>query len=150
MGNLGDAVNDVMGELVLVTPATSPKVNFPSIDDITKAVSVVATFTNKAKTVIMGNEGKIGSLSVSPLVQTSEPVFQFTRDILPFPLKQGYRIARYCNGARYEVKNVKDDGVTFIYASVVRLGAILKSKSGWYRDCPEQIERVVLGRANTV
>jgi hypothetical protein len=122
MQNLGFAVNDVMGELVLVTPATTPKVNYPSIDDITKAVSVVATFTNKSKTVIMGNEGRAGGLSVSPLVQTSEPIFQFARDILPFPLKQHYRIARYCNGARYEVTNVKDDGVAFIYASVVILG----------------------------
>lgn len=122
MQDMARAVDDTQGECVLVTPATSPKVNFPSIDDISKAVKVVATFTNKAKTVVMGSEGKIGSLSASPLVQTSEPVFQFSYGTLPFALRQHYRISRYCNGARYEVTNVKDDGVAFIYATVVQLG----------------------------
>lgn len=122
MQDVARAVEETQGELVIVTPATSPKVNYPSIEDLSKTVTVVATFTNRTKTVMMGNEGKIGGLSVSPLVETSEPIFQFRYGVLPWPLQQSYRITRCCNGAMYEVTNVKPDGVAFIFAKVVQLG----------------------------
>jgi len=123
MQEVSAAIEDTQGEMVKVTPATSPKVNYPSVDDLSQAVNVVAVFTNRAKTVMMGNEGKIGGgLSVSPLVEISEPCFQFRFGVLPWPLQQSYRIARCCNGAIYEVTNVKSDGVAFIFAKVVQLG----------------------------
>jgi hypothetical protein len=121
MQDMAAAANETMGELVHVTPATA-KPNYPSMEDLSKTVTVTAVFTNKARTVMLGNEGKIGGLSVSPLLETSEPIFQFNYGTLPFHLQQGYRITRCCNGARYEVTNVKPDGVAFVFAKVVQLG----------------------------
>jgi hypothetical protein len=122
MQEVSAAIDETQGELVTITPASVPKVNFPSIPDPSKSVTVVATFMNKAKTVIMGSEGKIGGHSLSPLVETSEPVFTFGYGVLPFPLRQGYRITRCCSGTMYEVTNVKPDGVSRIVVNVVQLG----------------------------
>jgi hypothetical protein len=122
MQDVSAAIDETMGELVTVTPASAAKVNFPSVAEPSKAVTVVATFMNKAKTVIMGNEGKMGGHSVSPLVETREPIFQFSYGVLPFELQQSYRITRCCNGATYEVTNIKPDGVSRITVNVVQLG----------------------------
>jgi hypothetical protein len=122
MADVSAAIDETQGELVDITPARVPKVNFPSVPDPSKSVTVVAVFKNKAKTVIMGSEGKMGGHSVSPLVETSEPVFEFGYGVLPFPLRQSYRITRRCNGATYEVTNIKPDGVSRICVNVVQLG----------------------------
>jgi hypothetical protein len=122
MQECSHAIDDTMGELVTVTPATVHKTNFPSVADPSRAVTVTAVFKNKAKTIIMGSEGKIGGNSVSPLVQTSEPIFEFGYGVLPFSLQQSYRITRCCNGATYEVTNIKPDGVSRICVNVVQLG----------------------------
>jgi hypothetical protein len=128
MQDFSQAVDDTMGELVLVTPATPPKPNFPSIAEPSKAVTVVATFMSKAKTIIMGTEGKIGGHSVSPLVETSEPVFSFGYGVLPFPIRQSYRITRLCSGEVFEVTNVKPDSVSRICVHVVQLGVQSESR----------------------
>ena len=122
MQEVSAAIDETQGELVDITPATVQKVNFPSVADPTRSVTVVATFKNKSKTVIMGNEGKMGGHTLSPLVESSEPVFEFGYGVLPFPIQQSYRIARRCNGAVYEVTNVKPDGVSRICVHVVQLG----------------------------
>jgi hypothetical protein len=124
MQECSHAIDGAMGELVTVTPASVPAANFPSVADPSKAVTVTAVFKNKAKTVIMGSEGKMGGNSISPLVeiQTSEPIFEFGYGVLPFPLQQPYRITRCCNGVTYEVTNVKPDGVSRITVNVVQLG----------------------------
>jgi hypothetical protein len=122
MQDVSAAIDETQGELVTVTPASVRFPNFPSVPDPSKAVTVVATFTNKAKTVIMGNEGKMGGHSLSPLVETREPVFQFSYGVLPFELQQSYRITRCRNGATYEITNIKPDGVSRITVNVVQLG----------------------------
>jgi hypothetical protein len=122
MQEVSAAIDEAMGELVDITPARAQKVNFPPVADPSKTVTVVATFMNKAKTVIMGNEGRMGGHSLSPLVETSEPVFSFGYGVLPFPLAQGFRITRRCNGVVYEVTNLKDDSVSRIVVNVVQLG----------------------------
>jgi hypothetical protein len=122
MQDFSHAVDDTMGELVTVTPANVPRPNYPSVADPSKAVTVVAAFMNKAKTVLMGEGGKIGGHSLSPLVETSEPIFQFGYGVLPWPIQQSYRITRLCDGALYEVTNVKPDGVARICVHVVQLG----------------------------
>jgi hypothetical protein len=123
MQECSHAIDDTMGELVTITPTTAHKANFPGVPDPSKAVDVVATFMNKAKTVIMGSsEGKLGGHSVSPLVETSEPIFDFGYGVLPYPLRQTYRITRRCNGATYEVVSIKPDGVSRILVKVVQLG----------------------------
>jgi hypothetical protein len=122
MQDVSAAIDETMGELVTVTPADIQKVNFPSVADPSRSVTVVAVFTSKAKTILMGSEGKIGGHSISPLVETSEPIFSFGYGVLPFPLRQSYRITRLCSGETYEVTNVKPDGVSRIVAKVVQLG----------------------------
>ena len=124
MQEVSAAIDETQGELVTVTPASASKVNFPSVADPSRSVTVVATFKNKAKTVIMGSEGKMGGHSLSPLVETSEPVFEFSYDVLramPYPLMQSYRITRCCNGAAYEITNIKPDGVSRTCVNVVQL-----------------------------
>lgn len=126
MQDVSAAIDDTMGELVTIIPFILPKVNFPTVPDRTKpARTVTAVFKNKAKTVIMGNDGKIGGHTISPLVETSEPIFEFGYDVLrslPYPISQGYRIERCCDGAVYEVTNIKPDGVSRVCVTVSQLG----------------------------
>jgi hypothetical protein len=125
MQEVSAAIDETQGELVTITPATAPKPNFPSVADPSRSVTVVATFMNKSRTVIMGSEGKMGGHSLSPLVETSEPVFDFGYDVLravPYPLQQSFRITRLCNGAMYEIINIKPDGVSRTCVKVVQLG----------------------------
>jgi hypothetical protein len=42
------------------------QVNFASVADPSKAVAVTAVFTSKAKTILMGSEGKLGGHSCEP------------------------------------------------------------------------------------
>lgn len=121
MQDVSAAIDDTMGELVTVTPATVPAINFPSVPDPSKAVTVIAVFTSKSKLIPMG-EGRAGGHTISPLIETSEPIFQFGYGVLPFRLRQSYRITRLCSGETFEVTNVKPDGVSRITASVVQLG----------------------------
>ena len=122
MQDASAAIDETMGELVTVTPAESPKPNFPSVVDLSRSVTVTAVFTSKAKTILMGSEGRIGGHSVSPLVETSEPIFTFGYGVLPFAIRQGYRITRLCSEEMFEVKNVEPDGVSRIVVKFVQLG----------------------------
>jgi hypothetical protein len=127
MQMVSGAIDETMGELVTIIPFILPKVNFPAVPDrLNPARTVTAVFKNKAKTVIMGNEGKIGGgHAISPLVETSEPIFEFSYDVLrslPYAINQGYRIERCCDGAVYEVTNIKPDGVSRVCVTVVQLG----------------------------
>ena len=124
MQEVSAAIDETQGELVTVTPARA-EVNFPSVADPSRSVTVTAVFKNIAKTIIMGSEGKLGGHSLSPLVETSEPVFEFSYEVMrgmPYPLQQSYRITRLCNGALYEITNVKPDGVSRTCVNVVQLG----------------------------
>jgi hypothetical protein len=122
MQDVSAAIDDAMGELVTVTPVTSLGPNFASVAAESKAVTVTAVFTSKAKTVMMGNEHRFGGHTLSPLVSTSEPIFSFDYCVLPFPIKQSYRITRLCSGETFEVKDVQPDGVSRIVVKVVQLG----------------------------
>jgi hypothetical protein len=117
------AIDESFGECVTVTPVNVPSPNFQSIPDESRAATVVAVFTHKAETAIMGgNHGRdSGRVSVSPLVSTSKPAFSFGYGVLPFRLLQGYRIER-CNGDVYEITDVKPDGVSRIEVSVNQMG----------------------------
>jgi hypothetical protein len=130
MADVSAAIDDTMGELVTVTPAEAPKPNFPSVVDPSKAVTVTAVFTSKAKDVLMGeNVGRIASgHSISPIVSTSEPIFTFGYGVLPFPMRQSYRITRLCSGETFEVTDVKPDGVSRIVVKVVQLGRQSESR----------------------
>jgi hypothetical protein len=83
---------------------------------------------SKAKTILMGSEGKISGHSLSPLVETSEPIFSFGYGVLPFLPRQSYRITRLCSGETFEVTDVKPDGVARIVCKVVQLGGQLESR----------------------
>jgi hypothetical protein len=129
MQDVSAAIDDTMGELVTMTPASPSKPNFPAVPDPSRAVTVTAAFTNRAKDVIMGDSvGRMSSgHSISPIVSTSEPIFSFASEALPFAPTQGCRITRLCNGEVYEVKDMKPDGVARIVVPVVLLGV---SKEG--------------------
>lgn len=128
MQEVSAAIDDTMGELVTVTPASVPAPNFPSVPDLAKAVTVVAVFTSESKTMLMGNEGRFSGHSLSPLIETSDPVFTFGYGVVPFSLRQGYRITRICSGETFEIKNVKPDGVSRIVCPVVQLGRQSESR----------------------
>jgi hypothetical protein len=117
------AVEESMGEPVTVTPVKSGGPNFPNIPEPEKAVDALAVFTSKAETVLMGEGQRIsGGLSLSPLITTSKPVFQFRYGALPWPLRQGYRILLHRTGETFEVKDVQPDSVSKIVVPVVQLG----------------------------
>lgn len=124
MQRAASAVDDTMGELVEVTPVRDTKPNFPSEPVPAEAVTVTAVFTNPAKDVILGeSHGRMhGGMNLSPIVSTSEPTFAFRYGVLPWPIRQGYRIKRLCDGSIYEVKDVKDDSVSRIKCPVLQLG----------------------------
>lgn len=128
MQEVSAAIDESFGELVTVTPADVQRPNFPSEADPSKAVTVTAVFSSKAKTILMGGEGKLGGHSLSPLVETSEPIFSFSYGVLPFPIRQSYRITRLCSGEVFEVTNVKPDGVARIVCKVVQLGRQSESR----------------------
>ncbi|MEW6395289.1 MAG: hypothetical protein AB1582_12130 [Pseudomonadota bacterium] len=128
MQDVSAAIDETMGELVTVTPAIVQTVNFPSVPDSSKAVTVTAVFTSKAKTVLMGSEGRFSGHSLSPLVETSEPIFIFGYGVLPFAIRESYRITRVCSGETFEVTNAKPDGVSRIVCAVVQLGRQLESR----------------------
>jgi len=124
MQSVSAAIDDTMGEFVTVTP-TSAFPNFPSTPDPSRAVTGRAVFTSKAETVVMGEGGRVGGLSVAPLVSTSKPVFQFSYAVLhglPFILEQYHRITRLCSGETFEVTDVKPDGVSRATVTVKQLG----------------------------
>jgi hypothetical protein len=125
MQEFSAAVDDTMGELVIVTPARAPRPNYPSIAEPSKTVTVVAAFMARSKTILMGEGG--GGHSLSPLVETTEPIFSFGYNVLPWPIQQSYRITRLCSGETFEVTNVKPDGVARIVCTVVQLGSPKKS-----------------------
>jgi hypothetical protein len=130
MQDVSAAIDDTMGELVTVTPTTVPAINFPSVPDASRAVTVIAVFTSEAKLITMG-EGRLGSVSASPLISTSKPVFQFSYAVLhgmPFALRQSHRITRLCSGETFEVTDVKPDGVSRITVNVVQLGRQSESR----------------------
>lgn len=125
MQDVSTAIDETMGEQVQVTPYVgTPVPNFPAMPDPSKAVMATAVFTNKAKSVIMGeNNGRIASgHSISPIISTSEPIFSFAYGAVSFPLRQGYRIMRLCDRAQYEITDVKPDGVSRIEVMVKMLG----------------------------
>ncbi|MFS8081900.1 MAG: hypothetical protein ACMG51_00500 [Ginsengibacter sp.] len=122
MQDVSIAIDQSMGELVTVTPANVQRPNFPSVPDSSRAVAVTAVFMRKAKTVLMGNEHRLSGHSLSPLVETSEPIFSFSLDALPFPILQSYRITRLCSGEVFEVTKPESDGVSRINCKVVQLG----------------------------
>lgn len=124
MQDVSAAIDETMGELVTVTPADVLRPNFPSTVYPLRAVTVTAVFTSEAKTVVAGESaGRMSSgHSISPLISTSEPIFTFGYNVLPFPIKQSYRIKRECSGETFEVTDVKPDGVARIVVKVVQLG----------------------------
>lgn len=115
------AIDETMGELVTVTPAAPPAPNFAPVADSSRAVTVTAVFMRKAENAL-GTGRAHGGQTITPLVSTSKPVFQFGYNTLPFPLRQSYRITLLRTGELFEVTDVKGDGVARITVDVVQLG----------------------------
>ena len=93
--------------------------------DPARAVTVTAVFTSKAELVAMGESGRVGGLSVNPLISTSKPVFQFSYAVLhglPFILRQYHRMTRVCSGETFEVTDIQTDGVSRATVKVKQLG----------------------------
>lgn len=123
MQEVSQAIDDVMGEPVTVTPVKPTKPNFPAVPEDDKAVTVIAVFMSKPHTALAGTEGRIGGgIALSPLISTSEPVFEFGYNVLPWPIRQHYRITLCRTGETFEVTDVKPDSVARICVNVVQLG----------------------------
>ncbi|KYK44307.1 hypothetical protein A1D31_36790 [Bradyrhizobium liaoningense] len=123
MQDVSAAIDDTMGEAVIVTPVRSGGVNFPTIAEPERSISATAVFMAKPETVVMGdNKIHARGHAISPLISTSIPVFSFDHKSLPWPLGQGYRIKLCRTGALFEVTDVKYDSVARIEAKVVLLG----------------------------
>ncbi|WP_439368502.1 hypothetical protein [Bradyrhizobium sp. DASA03120] len=123
MQRVSAAIDDNMGEPVLVMPVTPGRPNFPGAPQPDRAVTVTAVFMAKPETVVMGdNKVHARGHSLSPLITTSVPIFTFDRKTLPWPLLQGCRITLIRTGEAFEVTDIKSDSVARIEVKVVRLG----------------------------
>ncbi|MCA1401934.1 hypothetical protein [Bradyrhizobium sp. BRP56] len=129
MQEAASAVDDSMGERVEVMPVRATRPNFPTEPLPANAVTVTAVFTNPAKDVLLGeSHGRMhGGMQVSPIISTNQPTFAFRYGVLPWPIRQGYRVKRLCDGSTYEVKDVRDDSVSRIKCPVVQLGRAKES-----------------------
>ncbi|MDA9523055.1 hypothetical protein XI06_22935 [Bradyrhizobium sp. CCBAU 11434] len=117
------AIDENMGEAVILTPVRSGGVNFPTIPEPERAVSTIAVFMAKPETVVMGdNKIHARGHSMSPLISTNVPVFSFDHKSLPWPIMQGCRIKLCRTGEVFEATDIKSDSVTRIDVKVVRLG----------------------------
>jgi hypothetical protein len=121
MQDVSAAIDDTMAEPVLVTPATAPAPNFAAAPDASRAVTVVGVFTRKAENALGGSRLH-GGQNITPLVSTSKPVFSFGYNVLPWPIRQGYRITLLRTSEVFEVTDAKADGVSRINVDVVQLG----------------------------
>lgn len=121
MQDVSAAIDDAFGEPVIVTPTRSRGINFPSIPEPEKSVTVTAVFTRRPENALGGSRVH-GGQSITPLVSTSKPVFQFGYNTLPYPIRQHYRIELLRTGELFEVTDVKGDGIARITVDVVQLG----------------------------
>lgn len=118
MQKASQAINRHMGELVLVTPTTSPGPNFPRTPQHERAAQGNAVYLAPHKAVDLSRQTDAG-----PVVSTRAPRFEFElQHCLPFPLAQGYWIKRECNGELFEVTDVKNDSVSRVTCTCVQLG----------------------------
>lgn len=107
------------GELVLVTPALATKPNFPAEMGHDKAAHAMAIFLAPSANVDMRTGRRMDAGAV---ISTRSPRFELEyRHGLPFEPRQGFWITR-CNRERFEIVDVKPDGVARIICTVVQLG----------------------------
>ncbi len=118
MQHVSAAIDETFGEVVTVTPMRPSKPNFPGEPEPEKAVTVVAVFTSPAREIVMGTADGVTPVVIS----TSQPCFSFGKDVLPFPLRQGYRVRTCRLGEEFEVNDVRSDGVARIVCPVTQLG----------------------------
>ncbi|MBB4264367.1 hypothetical protein [Bradyrhizobium sp. CIR3A] len=120
MQKVSAAIEDNMGEPVVVMPVTPGRPNFPGDPQPDRAVRAIAVFMAKPETVVTGdNKVHARGHSLSPLVTTSVPIFSFDHKALPWPLLQGYRITLIRSGETFEVTDIKSDSVARIEVKVV-------------------------------
>ena len=130
MQDVANAINDEMGETVIITPYVAMPNYSSTLDANRPAFSVTAVFTHKAVTTF-GNEeghhktpGRRETLEVG--ISTSRPIFSVKSCDLPFDLRPSYRIQRCHNGSLYEITDIRPDGVSRIEIRVVQLGRRLE------------------------
>ncbi|MEH2476190.1 hypothetical protein V1281_002640 [Nitrobacteraceae bacterium AZCC 2161] len=125
MADCADAIDDLMGERVILTP-TIRRPNYQPEPETSKAVEVIAVFTWVSEMSLGGSgKGKTygsgGTDFVLP-VQSRKPLFSFKANYLPFPIQRGFRIQRCVDASLWDVTDVKPDGVSRIAVDVVQLG----------------------------
>ena len=121
------AQDELMGEIVTVTPMVV-RPNFPAERAGSGAsVNVVAIFTWVSETAFMSNDAKRNSHArdietTAPLMTTRKPRFSIKANLLPWPILRGYRITRCTDSTQWDVTAVKPDGASRIECDVVQLG----------------------------
>jgi hypothetical protein len=114
------SIDESFGELVRIIP-TSKRPNMQAKPQPEHAVEVLAVFSWRAKMVFKQNSGT-AMQTQEGLIETRVPIFDFSRDALPWGLQQLDIIERVCSGEKFEIKNVQPDGVSRIVVDVVQLG----------------------------
>lgn len=125
MQGVAAGIDSTFGETVVVRATTRAVNRTAQIDNSIRPASVDAVFSWRAEMAFNGNANRgaaLGDFGAAPLVSTRKPIFSFRFGVLPFPLRQGYRIERVCDGSTFEITDVKSDGVSRVEVSVVQLG----------------------------
>ena len=127
MSDVADAINDEMGETVIITPYVEAQPNFPASPDPTlPAFSVTAVFSHMAVMTFgtpIGHRKAIGGGDyLEAGVSTRRPIFSIKSCDLPYPLYGGTRIQRCHDGSIWEITDAKPDGISRVQINVVQLG----------------------------
>jgi len=120
MQNVSAEIDESFGEPVKIIPCDK-RPNFQPQPQPEHAVDAVAVFGWRSKMIFKPNSGT-AMQTQEPFIETRVPVFGFSRNALPWALRQGDIIERLCSGEQFEVKTVEPDGVSRIVYPCLQLG----------------------------
>jgi hypothetical protein len=125
MQNAAAEIDNTFSEMVTITPTSRAPNQMAKLDPTLRPATVCACFSWRSEMAFNNRDSRSLSSSTveaAPLISTRKPVFSFSFGVLPYALKQGYRIERLCDGSIFEVKDAKSDGVSRVQAEVAQLG----------------------------
>ncbi len=106
-------IDDRLGEDLIVTPCVK-RPNFDPAPDEANAVQLRGVFSYRAETVFK-------AANLLP-VESRKPIASFSHAALPWALQRSDQVQRCCDGAIFEVTDIKPDGVSRVTCDLVQLG----------------------------
>lgn len=124
--DMADAIDETMGELVILTPMTK-RPNYSAEPDPTKPTfTVTMVFTHKSALAFTDARAKrtTNNAEISTVmgIQTRKPRFSVKACNLQFELRNGFRLTRCFDETEWEVTSTQPDGISRIEIDVTQIG----------------------------